>query len=61
MHQSTLDFLEVICGSNNVTLTILRMFIRNILTSRYEGRNWQSAIYLYGAPATSKSVWADLC
>lgn len=60
MQQSTLNFLEVICGSSSYTLMVLRVFIRNIITARYEGRNWQSAVYLYGAPGTSKSVWSDL-
>jgi hypothetical protein len=31
------------------------------LTSSIEGKNWQSGLYLYGAPGTSKTVWAELC
>lgn len=60
LSKATMNFLEVICGSSVYNLTVLRAFIRNVITARYEGRNWQSAVYLYGAAGTAKSVWADL-
>lgn len=56
----TRDFLEVICGSNTYNLNVFRIFIRNCLTAKYEGTNWQSCVYLYGGPGTSKSVWAEV-
>ena len=60
VQEATLRFLKVICGESNSNLNVFRVLIRNIITGRFEGRNWQSAVYLYGAPGTAKSVWADL-
>jgi len=60
LKDATIKFLKVICGDSPYNITILRLLIRNIITSPFEGRNWQSAVFLYGAPGTSKSVWADL-
>lgn len=58
--EQTKLFLEVICGKSRYNLNVFRMALRNALTAPYEGKNWQSAIYLYGAPATSKSIWAEV-
>lgn len=60
MGEDTINFLRVICGSDNYNLNVLRVFLRNVITAKYEGRNWQSALYLYGAPGTSKSMWIEL-
>ena len=58
--QVTRNFLEVLCGSDPNNQNVLRVFIRNVLTAPFEGRNWQSALYLHGAPGTAKSVWVEL-
>lgn len=58
--KDTENLLKVLCGDNNYNLNILRGFIRNVITAKFEGRYWQSALYLYGAPGTSKSVWVEL-
>jgi hypothetical protein len=58
--ETTYDFLRVLCGENPLYLYILKVFIRNVLTAPFEGRNWESGMYLYGAPGISKSVWVEL-
>jgi len=60
MSEEAINFLKVICGSESYNLNVLRVFLRNVLTAPYEGRFFQSALYLYGAPGTSKSMWAEL-
>jgi hypothetical protein len=42
MQQFTFNFkVGLICGSLSYTLMVLQVFIRNIITARYEGENWQ--------------------
>jgi hypothetical protein len=60
MKEVTLNFLKVICGSDEYNLNVFRVFARNVITASFEGRNWQSALFLYGAPGTSKTVWAEM-
>lgn len=58
--KETLNFLEVICGDSAYNKLVLRIFLRNVISAPYEGRNWQSAVYLHGAAGTAKSVWAHI-
>lgn len=60
MNESTIKFWLVSYKEAKNNLTLLRGFIGNIITNLYESRNWQSAVYLYGAPEISESVPADL-
>lgn len=57
--KETKNLLRVLCGDSNYNLNVLRYFLRNVITAPYDGRNRQSAVYLYGAPGTSKSVWVE--
>lgn len=52
IREDTVNFLKVICGENAYNMSVLRAFARQILTAPAEGRNWQSALYLWGAPGT---------
>ncbi len=58
--ESTYNFLRVIAGDDTYNMNALRYFMRNVLVSEIEGRAFQSALYLYGAPGTSKSTFAEL-
>nr|YP_007890192.1 hypothetical protein L079_pgp017 [Pleodorina starrii]AFY64465.1 hypothetical protein [Pleodorina starrii] len=60
LQEVTKDFLNVICGSNPYNLNVCRILIRDAIVSPFEGQFRQSAVYLYGAPGTSKSVWAEV-
>jgi hypothetical protein len=39
MRDASVNFLNVICGTSEYNLNVLRVFLRNILTVPYEGRN----------------------
>lgn len=60
INRNTMNLLKVICGESQYNLTVFRILIRNIITAPYEGKNWQSAVYLHGAPGTGKSVWVGI-
>lgn len=50
----------VLCGKNKDNLSVFKGFLRNVITAPYEGRYWQSGLYLYGAGGTSKNLWAEV-
>jgi len=60
VNKETETFLRVIGNDDFYILNVLRGFLRICLTAREEGRYWQSGVWVYGPPATSKSVWAEL-
>lgn len=60
LQQTTLDFLKVLTNENQLRYNIIRGFLRRLLTTRKEGRHSQSALYIYGAGGTGKSLHVEL-
>jgi hypothetical protein len=60
LRKETKNLLFVLTGEDKYAGNVLRYFARNCLTSDLEGRNWQTALSLYGAAGTAKSAWAEL-
>jgi hypothetical protein len=60
LKDATLEFLQVICENNVSKLNVLRTFIRNTITSRIDGVNFQNSLWIFGPPATSKSTIVEI-
>jgi hypothetical protein len=60
LSESTRQLLEVMTDGCELKLNVLRGFIRNVICAAEDGSSWQSAVFLYGAPATGKSMWGEL-
>ena len=58
--EETKCFLENISNGSSFILAVFRGWLRTLITTMYDGRNYQSCIYLSGAPGTAKSVFAEI-
>lgn len=53
-------FLSVICKNSTYHYNVIRGFLRNCLTANIDGTFWQSCLWVWGPPATGKSLLVQL-
>ena len=56
----TINLLKVICYDDPYRYSVIRGFMRTILTAKTEGQDWKSALYIDGPSNCGKSLLIEL-
>lgn len=53
-------YLENISNGSPYILTVFRGWLRTLITTQYDGRNYQSCLYISGPPGTAKTAFVEM-